>query len=414
MSNTFQTLSAGDITRKAIDILHNKLVFTKHINREYDDRFARTGAKNGGSLLIRNPNQFTVRSGAVMDVQDINEDYQTLTVATQRGVDLNFTDYELTMSLDDFSDRILEPAMARLASEVDNVVYTGCYKAVYNHIITAFGTLPDHEDLLSVRARLNKGLAPTGDRYFVGESLAMNGIITDTKALFHPAGELETALRQGYLGRMAGFDFLETEMVPSHTNGTRTDTTPVCNTSTGITSGTATVAITSFGPSGGTVKEGDIFTIEDVYAVNPETKERYGHLQQFVVTADKTATATSITVAVSPTPITSGAKQNVELVSAGASKSVSWLTPGDGSGAASTAYPQNIAFHRDAFTMVTADLVMPKDAHMAHRDVYDGIAMRFWQGSDIVNDKFPARFDVLFGYKAIRPEWAVRIPGKSV
>jgi hypothetical protein len=109
MSNTIKTLSAGDITRKALDILHNHLIFCKTINREYDDRFARTGAKNGGTLLIRNPNQFTVRSGAVMDTQDLDETTQPLVVATQRGVDVNFSSYELTMSLDDFADRILNP-----------------------------------------------------------------------------------------------------------------------------------------------------------------------------------------------------------------------------------------------------------------------------------------------------------------
>src|SRR3972149_186800 len=122
MSNTLKTLAAGDITRKALAVLHNKLTLTKTIDKQYDDRFAVSGAKNGGSLLIREPNQFTVRDGAVMDTQDVTESTQTLTVATQKGVDINFSSAELTLSLDDFSDRILTPAMSRLAADVDSTI----------------------------------------------------------------------------------------------------------------------------------------------------------------------------------------------------------------------------------------------------------------------------------------------------
>ena len=133
MSNTIKTLSDGAITRKALSILHNKLVFCKTINRQYDDRFARSGAKIGTALLIREPNQFAIREGRILDTQDVTETTQTLDLATQRGVDIDFTSVELTMSMDDFSERILEPAMARLAAELDKVVMTDLYKKVYNH-----------------------------------------------------------------------------------------------------------------------------------------------------------------------------------------------------------------------------------------------------------------------------------------
>src|SRR3989304_1424552 len=122
MANTIKTLSSGDITRKALAILHNNLVFTKMINKQYDDRFALSGAKNGGTLLIREPNQFTVRTGAVMDTQDVTESTPTLTLATQKGGDINFSSVELTLSLDDFADRILTPAMSRLAADVEATV----------------------------------------------------------------------------------------------------------------------------------------------------------------------------------------------------------------------------------------------------------------------------------------------------
>lgn len=383
---------------------------TTSFEHKDDDRFAQSGAKNGGTLLIREPNQFTVRSGAVMDVQDVTESTQTLTVATQKGVDINFSSVELTLSMDDFADRILEPAMSRLAAEIDKVVIEDVYTDVYNHVNTTFGTAPTLDDVQSARAKLSKGLAPPGNRTLLMESLGMNAVVADGQALFNPSSEISRQYDMGVVGHAHGFDFYESEIIPTHTQGTYDDSdTGIVNTSTGITSGTATIAITSC-TSGGTMTAGQVFTVADVYAVNPETKAAYAHLQQFVVTTAATASTTNITPAVAPTPITSGAKQNVSLVSAGASKAVLTETAG-GSGTLSTAYPQHMAFHRDAFTLVTADLELPRGADMAYREVYDGISMRLWRDGDITNDKFPCRLDVLFGWKAIRPEWACRLSG---
>lgn len=405
MGNTLSTLSSGDITRKALAILHNNLVFCKSINKQYDDRFARSGAKNGGELLIREPNQFTVRSGAIMDVQDVTESTQTLTVATQKGVDINFSSVELTLSLDDFAERILTPAMSRLAAEVDSTIITACAKDVYNIVYTTIGTAPVLADIQSARAKLSKGLAPTGDRTMLMESLSMNSVVNASNALFNPSPEISKQYDVGLVGHAHGFQFRETEMIPTLTNGSRDDTTPICNTSTGITSEDATVTTTG---GTGTLTVGDVFTIADVYAVNPETKVRYEHLQQFVVLEAESADFT--TIEVSPTPITSGAKQNVELVSAGASKALVFVAAG-GSGTASTGFATNLAFHKNFATMVTADLEMPKGADMAYREVFDGISMRLWRDGDITNDKFPCRIDVLFGHKTLRPEWACRLPG---
>ena len=407
MAHTIKTLEAGDITRKALSILHNNLVFCKTIDKQYDDRFARSGAKNGGTLLIREPNQFTVRSGAIMDTQDVTESTQTLTVATQKGVDINFSSVELTLSLDDFAERILNPAMSRLAAEVDKTVIAGCYPYVYNFTHTTFGTVPNLADLLQARAKLSKGLAPMSDRVCMTDALAGNGIITAGVNLFHTASEISRQYDTGLLGTIYGFKFYETETTPTHTNGSRTDTTPTVSTTVGITSGDATITMSAFASST-TYKAGDVFTIAGVYAVNPETKAVYQHLQQFVVTVNVTASATSMTCEVNPTPITSGAKQNCSIKTASATAAVVNLTAG-GSGAASTGYVNSLAYHKNAFTMVTADLEMPKGVDFAAREVFDGISLRVVRQFDIVNDKFPCRIDVLFGYKTIRPEWATRI-----
>jgi hypothetical protein len=180
--------------------------------------------------------------------------------------------------------------------------------------------------------------------------------------------------------------------VAVHTTGAWGTTITV--TATG-TEGGSTLGI-SFTGASKTWKEGDVFTIADVYAVHPETKARLA-LQQFVVT-----TAGTTSVVVSPTPVTSGATQNVELVSAGASKTVTIA------GTASGVDDTSLCYHRDAFTFATADLVMPSGVDWSAREVFDGISMRIVRQYDINSDKFPARLDVLYGYKTLRPQWAVR------
>jgi len=407
MANTLKDLSDGDITREALVEFHNALTFLKTINNQYDNRFGRDGHKNNGTLLIRNPNQYTVRTGKVMDVQEADENTTTLTVATQKGVDMeSFSSLEQTMQIEDFRARYLRPAMLRLAADVESTIITSMYKEVFNIVGTAVDKQP--AALIDIRragARLTEFLAPRTDRYALLTASAMSTTTDTLKTLFHANAEIEKSFLDGYVGHAAGFDWLETEMIPSHTNGSRTDTTPVVNTSTDITSGSSSIVITGF-TNAKTLKEGDVFTIAGVYAVNLETKVRQSFLQQFVVTTDYTLNGND-TIVVSPTPYTSGARQNVEIVSAGSGKAVVNLTAG-GSGAASTSSRQNLCYHRDAFTFVTADLPLEPGQRMS-REVMDGISMRIWHGSDFKNDEFGTRIDVLFGAKAIRPEWAARV-----
>lgn len=404
MANSWKTLSDGDITRRALARFHNKLKFLKTINKQYDDRFAKVGAKNGGTLLIREPNQFTVRTGATMATQDVTESTQTLTLATQKGVDINLSSVEHTLSVDDFEQRILDPAMDKLASDVEYTVLSNVYKDVFNYTGTPATTPASLLACLNAGARLSQNLAPASDRSILFDSVAMAATVNGIGTYFHKATEIERSFSDGIMGHAAGFDFYESNMVPSHTNGSRDDTTPVMDTST-IANGDTTITTTG---ADGTYKAGDVLTIEGVYAVNLETKQAYSHLQQFVITADHTNDATDV-LAIAPTIYISGAKQNVSVTSAGAGKAIVNVAAG-GSGAASTAYTMNLAYHRDAFTFVTADLHMEPNQRMSRANI-EGVSMRLWRGTDITNDKFPCRIDVLFGYKTTRPEWAVRVRG---
>ena len=117
MANTL--LNVDKITNAALAILHQKLNFVGSINRTYDSSFAVEGAKIGSTLRIRLPNKFTTTTGQALNLQDVQETNTTLTVATQRGVHTVFNSQQLALNIFDFSQQVLEPAMAQLAASIE-------------------------------------------------------------------------------------------------------------------------------------------------------------------------------------------------------------------------------------------------------------------------------------------------------
>jgi hypothetical protein len=360
MSNTILTPTA--VTREALRILHQKLNFVGSIDTQYDDSFAKSGAI-GDSLKIRDPNQYTVTTGKTLVAQETTESSQTLTVSTQKHVGMNFSTAELTLSLDDFSKRIINPAMSVLAASVESDAMS-MYKDVYNAVWESSAAIT-YPDILTGRVLMQTGLAPLTDRTANMNSQDMADLVSDTKTLFNDQAQLSKQYKEGYMGRAAGFDFVENTMWPGHTRGAA-NTAYVINTSTGITSGSATLSVISAGAGAGV--QGDVHTIEGVFSVHPETKVSTGVLQKFVVLAAFASGATTWTV--SPTPVTSGAKQNVTISSAGASKAITWL------GTASDPVGTSLLYQKEAFTFATADLVMPGGVDFARREVLDGISLR--------------------------------------
>lgn len=396
---TNSLLTPQQITREALRVLHNKLTFIGAINRQYDDSFAKSGAKIGDTLKIRLPNQFTVRSGATLAAQAVNEQSVSLQVGTQKGVDMNFSSVDLTLSLDDFSSRILEPAMAVLAASLEADAVS-MYKDVYQQVGTP-GTTPNTLlTYLQARARLNNSLAPMdANRTAHLSPLATATIVDALKGLFQDSSAIREQYREGSMGRTAGFDWYENPLVPTHTNGGKV--AGVTTAASGSVGSGATLNVAGVA-NADTFKQGTVFTIAGVYEVHPETKAVTGRLQQFVVAADATMSGTTGSLTISPAIVTSGAAQNVSAA------------PGNGAaltfvGSANAAYEQELAFHRDAFAFATADLVMPKGVDFAAREVYDGVSMRIVRAYDINNDAFPCRIDVLYGYQTIRPQLACRV-----
>lgn len=400
MSNSILTIDM--ITRKALEILENNLVLTRNVNRQYDDSFAVEGAKIGSTLRIRLPDRALVTDGAALQVQDDNEQFTTLTVASQKHIGVNFTSAELTMQLDDFAERVLKPRISQLASSIDADV-ANAYKYIGNSVGTP-GTTPSTSlVLLQAQQKLNENAAVMNPRYATVNPAANAGLVEGMKGLFNPTDTISKQFKNGMMGTgVLGYDEVNmSQSIKQFTTGTRAATggsTSAAVTSEGATSISMTVG------SGVTVKQGDVFTIADCYAVNPQTRESTGSLFQFVAAADATAVSTAITVTVAPIYSSGNALATVDSLP-GNSKAVVFV------GAASSQYAQNLVYHKDAITFATADLLLPQGVDMAARAVHNGISLRVVRQYDINNDRMPCRIDVLYGYSTIRPQMACRVWG---
>lgn len=396
MANTNLTIDM--ITNQALMILHQKLNFIGSVNRQYDASFAKSGAKIGDTLRVRLPNEYTVRSGATLSAQDTTETSVALPVTNQKGVDVNFSSEELTMDIDSFSERILEPAMSVLAANIEHDMMDSVYKEVYNFVDNA-GSAMTFAKALEAGKRLTDSLAPYDARCLNLDTQSNIDMVDALKGLFNAQDKLSSNYKQGRLaGPFAGFDGIyENTLWPTHTSGTDD------GTGDHLVDGASQVgsAITTGSEGTGTLTAGDIVTITGVNRVHPETKADTGELQQFVVTSDYSASATTLNI--SPAIVVSGGAQNVTASPANDAP-INKL-----GGGASSVYSCSMAYHKDAFAFATADLVMPKGVDMAARKQLDGVSMRIVRDYDINNDKFPCRMDVLYGYKAIRPQLACRI-----
>ena len=399
MSNSILTIDM--ITRKALEILENNLVLTRNVNRQYDDSFAVEGAKIGSTLRIRLPDRALVTDGAALQVQDDNEQFTTLSVASQKHIGVNFTSAELTMQLDDFAERVLKPRISQLASSIDADV-ANAYKTIGNTVGTPGTTPATSLVLLQAQQKLNEAAAVMSPRYATVNPAANAGLVEGMKGLFNPTDTISKQFKNGMMGTgVLGFEEINmSQSIKQHTTGTRTatgNTTGAAVTTEGASTLTLTVG------SGELIAVGDVFTIADCYAVNPQTRESTGSLFQFVALASSTSTTTA-TVTVAPMYSASSALATMLTLPAN-SKAVVFT------GTASTQYPQNLVYHKDAITFATADLLLPQGVDMAARAVHNGISLRVVRQYDINNDRMPCRIDVLYGFSTIRPQMACRIWG---
>lgn len=412
------TLTASIIAAEAITILDNELVMAKQVFRGYEEDFGKkvNGYNVGETITVRKPTDFTVRDGAVMAAQDVTEGSTTITLNKRKGVDFKFTSQDLTTKISDLSERVIKPAMVQLANQIDTDLMA-LYKDIPNWVGTPGQVVSSFADFALGPQRLDLGAVLQDGRSSVLSPADYWGMLGSQTALYIN-GPNKDAYREGALGMIGGVDTYMTQNVPTHTVGSQTGglidqalTTATTTYASIKTTNVQTIHMDTLGTTK-TVKAGDVFTIANVYDVNPVTKARLPHLKMFTVTADATSDAVTTGDAdliVTPALIWTGAFKNID-VSTGTDlndNQVTWI------GTASTGYPQNMVFRKNAFALVTVPLVAPPGAVDVARKSYKGINVRVIPVYDGVNDESAWRLDILYGTKTIDPRQAVRLSGTA-
>lgn len=438
MSNTLLTIS--DITNEALMVLENELTFTDKVNKEYDDKFAIPGAKIGYTVNVRKPARFKGTVGPALNVEDFVESSVPVTLTTQFHVDTQFSTADLLLSMDDFSKRLIKPAVAAIANKIDFDGTTFAYQNTANAIGTP-GTKPT-SSLIGLQAGAvldSEGVPRDGMRNVCLDPWTMTSLVDSMKGLFNPQAMISEQYKKGMIGRdTLGFDWYQDQNIVSYQVGAQGGT-PVFSTS-----GTSSALITSGWQDNGTLyttgwtastnvlNVGDVIQIAGVYAVNPQNRAKWGtnQLRQFVVRpavgTPSNGTFTPITnsfgqvvggsytsdgsgilqLTIAPAIISNGQFQNVSAAPAN-NASITVF------GSANSISPQSMAYHRDAFTLASADLELPDGVHFAGRaaDKQTGLSIRIVRQYTINNDAIPTRMDVLYGWASLYRELAVRIAG---
>ena len=397
------SLTIDQITLKCLDILELSSPLIRNANKQYDSSFATEGAKIGDELKVRLPDRALVTEGAALGTEDINDKYTTVKITDQTHVALNFTSAELALNIDDFTDRHIKPRISQLGATIEHKIAQRAYAKYYQSVGTP-GTAPATSiALLQCNQKLNEMNVDTSGRNLTVNPAANVGLVEGMKGFFNPTSTISKQFKSGMMAEgILGFDEIAMgQGIARHTNG-NWGTTPTV-TATMTAEGSNTLGI-SFTGAGSTWKAGDVFTITDVYSVNPQTRESTGSLQQFTVVADVTATTTG-TLPISPAIYTS--EQALATVDSFpiATAALTFM------GTKQLSYPQNLFYHKNSFTLSTADLLLPGGTAMASRKNFNGISMRIVKQYDINSDRMPCRVDVLYGIDVLRPELGGRLWG---
>lgn len=388
-------LTPAIITKETLVILENNLVSAAKVNRQFENQFV----KIGSTLTVRKPNRFTVTNGPGLQIQNITEPSTSITISNQQHVDFQFTSQDLTMIIEEFSERYLKPAAATLANSIDYGVLTN-YLQVQNVVGTP-GTPPNNFSFLAaVGQRMDEGAVPQDGRVLVLNPAAYWAMANGLSTLY-VRSVAEPALK-GFLAAIANFEIYMDQNIQSQLTG--------AFAGTGVVNGanqTGSQIVTNGWAAGipGLFNVGDVVTFAGVFAINPQSRQTTGSLQDFVLTAPANSDGSgNSTLSIYPSITTTGAYQTVSASPANLAR-VQYA----GGASASTNYAQNLGFVRDAFGLVTVPMELPQGVDFAAREMYKNISMRIIRAYDINNDVFPARVDILWGTSTFYPELSVRL-----
>lgn len=414
MANT--TLTADVVAKAALAILENELGWVGKLHRAHEDEWGGkvNGYQKGETIRIRRPADFTVRDGRTASVQDVIEGYTSLAVDQMKGIDFKFTTQDLTLQVNDLSERVLKPAMSALVNEIASDVATEMYQGVYNWAGTAGQTINSFADFAKGPERLDEMTVPQEGRCGLLSPSDYWGLVGAQTSLYN-GGMVSEAFKNGALSQIGNVETYMSAVTPTHSNGTADNTTPLVDgTGQTVTYDTAkntwtSSLVTDGWDTSATITKGTVFTIAGVNMVNPKTKDDTGILQQFVVTAAVTANQTAAndtTLTISPPIITAGPHRTVSAAP-GADATITVV------GSASTGYKQNLVFHKNAMALAFVPLELPPGAYGAARESYKNISVRVVPYYAGASDESSWRLDVLYGRKLIDPRLATRLSGTS-
>ena len=395
-------LTVDQITRESVELFRNSNAFLQEIDRQFDDQFGKEGMKIGQSLRIRLPNDYIVRNGPALSTQNTAEQNTTLTVATQKGVDIDFTTVERTMSLQDYSKRVLAPAINNLAGGIAADVMSGA-TAIANRVqrVDAGGAVlnPTAQTWLEANATLDMNSAPKGSRMIIVDPLTNARTVSSLSGLFNPSTRISEQYQSGDMKNALGFDWATDQTILKPTIGTFS----AGGTVNGADQTGSTITVNAIT---GTLVKGDIITFEGVYAVNRVTKVSTGQLRQFVVTANVANGGTSIPIYPALVPAVGGQSVQYQTVTASPANAAAMALVG----LAGETFRKNFALAPEAVTIAYAELELPRGLHEAARVTDDNISIRILTGYIMGTDAMVTRLDVLYGYTWVRGEWAVEVP----
>jgi len=392
MPNTF--ITTDKVADYALMKFSENATFLKGVNREYDDSFAKKEAKIGDTLRVPVPQHGLVRKGRIADPTPLQTITRNVTVFGQRGIDVVFNSAEMALDIEELGRRYIDQQVADLVVSIENEVLQMAIQATPNQVGPVTSDFTSTNALFyanQARKIQEDNGAFKGAKEMLLSTAANLRYVDSLKGLFNAQKELDVQYREGYMGRAAGYDWNSSTVMPNQSRGTANGSYTVA---AGQSGSTITVAAGT-----GTLLKGEIITISTLNACHPQTKQNLGYLRQFVVTADYAGGAGSLSIF--PAITLTGSEQNVFVTSVATGTIVVAGTSG-------TSYDLSLAFVKDAFTFGTVDLPEYPDRPCSRR-VFDGISMRVAQGSDIINDQFIMRFDVMCAFGALRPEFACRL-----
>lgn len=411
MSNSLLTNDV--IAKECLMSLKNNLIFTKSVNREYSKEYAKEGAKIGSTFNIRKPSRYEVTSGATLNIQDSQDQSVALTLDKHYHVGMAFSNVDRTLSIDRFRERYVDPAMIALANKIDSAFIADMYKQVFNSVgVPSASALPSSlKGFVNAKAKMELLGAPKGMATAVVDPLVQASLVEGLKGLFQSSEKIADQYESGLMGIAGGCKFASSANVPKHTIGAL-GSTPLLNyPSTAYQAGSTTLVIDGAGSVTNYFKAGDVIEIDNVYAVNPQTRQSTGQLAQFVVQADTSSSGGDITITIDRGMYASGQYQNVDALPV---NNAAVTVFGHASSYAGIQCPQNLVFLKDAFALGVADLELPNSGAKAAR-AYDedaGLSLVMTEQFDIVNYRNIHRIDFLGGWKCIYPELACRVVGQ--